>query len=110
RIDPRQSGSRPYTVPPSNPFVGKPGADEIWAYGFRNPWRFSFDFATGDMLVGDVGQNAYEEVDYAPLSRGLSPGANYGWAVCEGFHNYPSGTLGCTLPGHTDPIFEYSHA
>jgi glucose/arabinose dehydrogenase len=110
RIDPRQSSGRPYTVPSSNPFVGKPGADEIWAYGFRNPWRFSFDRLTGDMLIGDVGQNTYEEVDYAPLSSGLGSGANYGWASCEGFHNYPSGTLGCTLPGHTDPIFEYSHA
>jgi glucose/arabinose dehydrogenase len=110
RIDPRQSGGRPYTIPSSNPFVGAPGADEIWAYGFRNPWRFSFDRLSGNLLIGDVGQSNYEEVDYAPLSSGLDPGANYGWAACEGFHNYPSGTLGCTLPGHTDPIFEYSHA
>jgi glucose/arabinose dehydrogenase len=108
RIDPRQSGSQPYTVPSTNPFVGQPGADEIWAYGLRNPWRFSFDLATGDLLIGDVGENNYEEVDYAPLSQGLHPGANYGWAACEGFHD--TGTANpCTLPGHTDPIFEYTH-
>jgi glucose/arabinose dehydrogenase len=110
RIDPQQSGPKAYSVPADNPFVGSPGLDEIWAYGFRNPWRFSFDHLTGNLLIADVGQNNYEEVDYAPLSSGLGRGANYGWAVCEGLHNYPSGTLGCSLPGHTDPIFEYSHA
>ena len=110
RIDPHQSGSKAYSVPADNPFIGSPGLDEIWAYGFRNPWRFSFDRLTGDLLIADVGQNNYEEVDYAPLSSGLGRGANYGWAACEGLHNYPSGTPGCILPGHTDPIFEYSHA
>ena len=109
RIDPAQSGSAPYTVPASNPFVGTAGADEVWSYGLRNPYRFSFDRDTGDMLIGDVGQNSYEEIDRAPSSLGSGRGANYGWASCEGFHNYPSGSLGCTLPGHTDPIFEYPH-
>ena len=109
RIDPRQSGSQPYTVPSSNPFVGGPGADEIWAYGLRNPYRFSFDRANGNLLIGDVGQNSYEEVDLAPASQGGGRGLNFGWASCEGYHNYPSGSLGCTLPGHTDPIFEYPH-
>jgi hypothetical protein len=110
RIDPKQSGSQPYTVPSSNPFVGAAGADEIWAYGLRNPYRFSFDRSNGDLLIGDVGQNAYEEVDLAPASQGGGRGLNFGWASCEGYHNYPSGSLGCTLPGHTDPIFEYPHA
>ncbi len=110
RIDPAQSGSKAYTVPASNPFVGAAGADEVWSYGLRNPYRFSFDRETGDLLIGDVGQNSYEEVDLAPASSGTGRGANYGWASCEGYHNYPSGSLGCTLPGHTDPIFEYPHA
>ena len=109
RIDPRQSGSQPYTVPPGNPFVGAAGADEVWAYGFRNPYRFSFDRQTGDMLIGDVGQDNFEEVDRAPFP-GLGGGANYGWATCEGFHAYPSGATPCGLAGRTDPIFEYSHA
>ena len=108
RIDPHQSGASPYTVPQSNPFVGTAGADEIWAYGLRNPWRFSFDRATGNLLIGDVGETTYEEVDYAPLAAGLGRGANYGWSTCEGFHL--TGTASpCTLPGHTDPIFEYTH-
>jgi len=110
RIDPHQSGSQPYTVPSGNPFVNGAGADEIWAYGLRNPYRFSFDRSNGDLLIGDVGQNAYEEVDLAPASQGGGRGLNFGWASCEGFHNYPSGSQGCTLPGHTDPIFEYPHA
>jgi glucose/arabinose dehydrogenase len=115
RIDPRQNGSSPYSIPQSDPFVGRPGADEIWAYGFRNPWRFSFDRQTGDLLIGDVGQNTYEEVDYAPLSAGLGPGANYGWDCREGLHPAPAAISGldpaCAgLTGYTDPIFEYSHA
>jgi hypothetical protein len=110
RINPHQSDSAPYTVPPGNPFVGAAGADEIWAYGLRNPYRFSFDRANGNLLIGDVGQNTYEEVDLAPASQGGGRGLNFGWASCEGYHNYPSGSAGCTLPGHTDPIFEYPHA
>ncbi|WP_433430963.1 PQQ-dependent sugar dehydrogenase [Nonomuraea sp. CA-141351] len=81
RIDPR--GGRPYKVPEDNPFTGKEGAKpEIWAYGLRNPWRFSFDRDTGDLWIGDVGQNAWEEVDHQPAgSRG---GENYGWNAREG--------------------------
>jgi glucose/sorbosone dehydrogenase len=109
RIDPRQSGSQPYSVPSSNPFAGTAGADEIWAYGLRNPWRFSFDRQRGDMLIADVGEGNYEEVDYAAMP-GLGRGANYGWAVCEGLHAYPSGVTPCGLAGRTDPIIEYSHA
>jgi glucose/arabinose dehydrogenase len=108
RIDPRLSGSQPYSVPADNPFVGIAGDDEIWAYGLRNPWRFSFDRLRGDMLIADVGSGSYEEVDYAP-APGLGRGANYGWAVCEGFHVNGSATP-CGLAGRTDPIIEYSHA
>ncbi len=81
RIDPSPSGG--YTVPPSNPFVGQSGKrPEIWAYGLRNPWRFSFDHLTGDMIIGDVGQDLQEEVDFAPSGTGA--GANYGWSIWEG--------------------------
>ena len=82
RIDPRQSGSSSYTVPADNPFVGVPGRDEIWAYGFRNPWRFSFDGQR--IAIGDVGQNLWEEVDYETV-RGAK-GANFGWDNYEGNH------------------------
>ncbi|MDX6666676.1 MAG: hypothetical protein QOK04_56, partial [Solirubrobacteraceae bacterium] len=89
RIDPRPSGRRSYRIPASNPFVKRRGArGEIYAYGLRNPWRFSFDRATGDIAIGDVGQNAFEEIDFA--RRGKARGANYGWRVFEGNHrNYP---------------------
>ncbi len=83
RIDPRRSGGRAYRVPPSNPFVGRSGArGEIYAYGLRNPWRFSFDRRTGDLTIGDVGQNAVEEIDFA--RKGAARGANYGWRPFEG--------------------------
>jgi glucose/arabinose dehydrogenase len=91
RIDPRKrSGGRPFGVK-GNPFVGRRGARaEIWAYGLRNPWRFSFDRATGDLVIGDVGQDAVEEVDFA--RRGKGKGANYGWNVFEGNRRYRSGS------------------
>ncbi|MBA2522808.1 MAG: PQQ-dependent sugar dehydrogenase [Solirubrobacterales bacterium] len=80
RIDPHKSGTgkkkRPYTIPKDNPFVGKHGADEVFAYGLRNPWRFSFDRATGLMAIGDVGQDRFEEIDLLPASR--ARGANFG--------------------------------
>jgi hypothetical protein len=109
RIDPRLSGTQPYSVPQDNPFVGTTGADEVWAFGLRNPWRFSFDRATGDLLIADVGAGTYEELDFAPLSTGLGRGANYGWSVCEGLHLTGS-PAPCTLAGRTDPVFEYTHA
>jgi len=101
-----ESGTAPYDVPPSNPFVTTPGyRPEIWALGLRNPWRFSFDPLTGDLWIGDVGQNYYEEIDRQPASsRG---GENYGWNVMEGFHCYTN--IFCNRAGLTLPVLEYSH-
>ena len=106
RIRPTTSGPRPYTVPSDNPFVGRAGArSEIWAYGLRNPWRFSFDAKTGDLWIGDVGQNEWEEVDVLPAGSG--GGQNYGWNLTEGFHPYN----GASPPANwTRPVYEYSHA
>lgn len=96
------NGAQPYAVPGDNPFVGVAGRDEIYAYGFRNPWRYSFDRETGTLYAGDVGQNAYEEVDV------VTRGGNYGWKVMEGTHCRPP-TTGCDTSGKILPIFEYSH-
>ncbi|MCI3226741.1 sorbosone dehydrogenase family protein [Streptomyces sp. NP-1717] len=101
RIDP--SGGEPYAVPADNPFVDDPNAkDEIWSYGLRNPWRFSFDSGTGDMLIADVGQSEWEEVDWAPASS--AGGENYGWASMEGNHPFRGGT---EPANHVPPVFEY---
>jgi glucose/arabinose dehydrogenase len=94
----------PYTVPADNPSLGTNTRHEIWAFGLRNPWRFSFDRATGDMYVGDVGQNAWEEIDVQPAAS--TGGENYGWPVWEGSHAYRGGSL----PGDIKPAAEYSHA
>jgi len=104
RIDPRPSGGRPYGIPASNPFVGRRGArGEIYAYGLRNPWRFSFDRATGDLAIGDVGQDAVEEVDFA--RRGRARGANYGWRPWEGTRrNFDE-----PAPGHVPPVIQKQH-
>ncbi len=83
RIDPRAVRRHPYTVPRDNPLVGRPGRGEIFAYGFRNPWRFSFDRATGAMAIGDVGDDRFEEIDYLPARK--ARGANFGWSAYEGF-------------------------
>ena len=105
RIDPRPSGERPYGIPPDNPFVDRSGASpEIWAYGLRNPWRYSFDRETGDLWIGDVGQSASEEVDIQP--SGSSGGENYGWNRMEGSHPYDGAD---PLAGAVPPVFEYSH-
>jgi glucose/arabinose dehydrogenase len=105
RIDPRPSGGRPYGIPSDNPFVGREGArGEIWDYGLRNPWRFSFDAATGDLWIGDVGQNTYEEVDHEPAGEG---GRNYGWNRREGLHPYDGGDR---PDGAVDPVIEYGRA
>ncbi|GHB75483.1 hypothetical protein GCM10010306_081880 [Streptomyces umbrinus] len=101
RIDPQ--GGKPYAIPRDNPFVDDPNAkDEIWAYGLRNPWRFSFDARTGDLLIADVGQNDWEEIDWAPAkSRG---GENYGWSQMEGTHPFRGGT---EPANHVPPVHEY---
>jgi glucose/arabinose dehydrogenase len=105
RIDPRRSAGRPYAIPADNPFVGRSGARaEIYSYGLRNPWRFSFDRATGDMVIADVGQAAVEEVDFARGDR--ARGANYGWRVWEGRRrNYP----GESARGAVFPVLTYTH-
>jgi glucose/arabinose dehydrogenase len=106
RIDPTASATAAYTVPRGNPFVGTAGArPEIWTYGLRNPWRFSWDTATGDLWIGDVGQNAWEEVDLATKASGSGRGVNYGWTVWEGTHGHGTGQA----PGAVPPVSEYSH-
>jgi glucose/arabinose dehydrogenase len=89
RIDPAPSGAKPYTTPADNPFVGGPGRDEIWAYGLRNPRRFSFDRPTKTIAIGDVGNDRYEEIDYLPIAK--SRGANFGWPAYEGFAAFRGG-------------------
>ena len=101
-----QSMPAPYAIPPTNPFVGISGCDEIWAYGFRNPWRFGFDRSNGDLLIGDVGQDLYEEVDFQPATS--TGGENYGWRLMEGFHCYNPPT-GCNDGSLTLPILELTH-
>ena len=104
RIDPARRSSAPYTIPTGNPFAKSAGRPEIWAYGLRNPWRFSFDRATGDLWIADVGQDKYEEVDFMPAGKGA--GANYGWNRLEGDHSYQG-----TPPAHAvAPVVELSHA
>jgi hypothetical protein len=95
-------------IPPDNPFVGDPAVlDEVWALGLRNPWRFSFDRDSGELWIGDVGQDAREEIDFAPAGLG---GLNYGWRCMEGFKC--TGLSGCTCndPGLTLPVHEYAHS
>jgi hypothetical protein len=102
RCGPRR---RPYTSPPRNPFSGAvPGRAEIYALGFRNPWRFSFDAFTGAISIGDVGESCSEEIDYRV--RGRARGANFGWSRFEGSHLLNSDV---EAPGAIAPIFEYGH-
>ena len=105
------NGSVPYSSPADNPFSGSmPGADEIYAVGMRNPWRFSFDRATSEMYAGDVGQGAWEEIDI------ITRGGNYGWRVFEGRHctgldsTLCTAASACNINGYTCPIFEYDHS
>jgi uncharacterized repeat protein (TIGR03806 family) len=103
RIDVRGSS---YAIPPDNPFVGQANRrGEIWAYGLRNPWRWSFDRLTGDLWIGDVGQDAWEEVDYLPA--GTPGGTNFGWPFCEGTHDQGGNT--CASIQSTLPLLEYPH-
>jgi hypothetical protein len=113
RIDPSGEGggdgakpgkNRPYTVPKDNPFVGRPGRDEIYSYGLRNPWRFSFDRSTGALSIGDVGDISFEEVDYVTAGKGR--GANFGWNFYEGNQRRRRGLpRALTVP----PIYVYRH-
>lgn len=107
RID-VEAGVDPYAIPPTNPFRGDPEArPELWAIGLRNPWRFSFDPATNDLYVGDVGQNLYEEVDFQPSTS--NGGEDYGWSTMEGFHCYRP-EEGCDQTGLILPVSEYDHS
>ncbi|MGE0481092.1 MAG: PQQ-dependent sugar dehydrogenase [Phycisphaerae bacterium] len=109
--------TRNYRIPPTNPFVGVSGDDEIWAFGVRNPWRNAFDRATGDLYIADVGQDVIEEIDFQPANvpgtlpgqAGYQGGKNYGWRCMEG--NNCTGLTGCTCNGAnlTLPIYTYSH-
>jgi glucose/arabinose dehydrogenase len=95
----------PYGIPTDNPYVGVAAyRPEIWAMGLRNPWRYSFDRATGDLWIADVGQNAYEEIDR--VAAGSAGGLNFGWPIAEGLHCYPSGTQ-CDVSPYTQPVAEY---
>jgi glucose/arabinose dehydrogenase len=106
RID--VSAGASYTVPSDNPFVGTAGASpEVWSYGLRNPWRFSFDRATGDLYIADVGQSNWEEVNFAAADGGAGRGVNYGWRVMEGNHCYAADS--CDQSGLTLPVLEYDH-
>jgi glucose/arabinose dehydrogenase len=105
------TGIAPYDIPPDNPFFADGGSnaaacDEIYHYGLRNPYRWSFDRVTGDMIIGDVGQGRWEEIDLV----GTAGGRNFGWNPCEGFHVRGSTTMLCSLAGRTDPIVAYGRS
>jgi hypothetical protein len=111
RVDPLPSGLLPYTIPAGNPYAGGAAEDDtIWSIGLRNPYRFSFDRLSGAILIGDVGQEQSEEVDYTPSGAGA--GANYGWNCFEGLLPGPATDPECATPpvsGYTAPIFAYGH-
>ena len=94
----------PYAIPADNPFANGGGKPEIWAYGLRNPWRFSFDAASGDLYIGDVGQDTWEEIDYLPA--GSPGGTNFGWNAMEGSHAFKGGNSAA----FTAPAIDYAHA
>ena len=112
RIDPRPSGGASYTVPSDNPLAAAAGRREIWAYGLRNPFRFSLDRQIGDVLIGDVGQAEVEEVDFHARSQGAGRGRSFGWNVCEGNLRYPVDGSACPLSGgnYLGPIHTYANA
>ena len=104
RVDPATSGDgEPYAIPPDNPFVDRPGArPEVYAYGLRNPWRFSFDRETGALAIGDVGQNSREEIDIVAAGEGA--GANFGWSAFEAEERFNEDQ---EAPGHVPPVLSY---
>jgi glucose/arabinose dehydrogenase len=104
RIDPRRSGSKAYSVPASNPFVGRAGARrEIFSYGLRNPWRFSFDRVAGDLIIGDVGESAVEEIDFTTIAQ--ARGGNFGWRVREGNRQFSDESV----DGAIEPVIVRTH-
>ena len=104
RIDPRRSGSEAYSVPASNPFVGRAGARrEIYSYGLRNPWRFSFDRVAGDLIIGDVGEGAVEEIDFTTIAQ--ARGGNFGWRVREGDRQFSDESV----DGAIEPVIVRTH-
>jgi hypothetical protein len=106
RIDPHGVGDGAHSIPPTNPFAGSAtDRQEIWSLGLRNPFRFSFDTLTGDLVIGDVGEGSREEIDFSPQSVGGGRGADYGWPACEGFLHFPG-----SCPGSTGPVFDYPHS
>jgi glucose/arabinose dehydrogenase len=110
RIDPVAADGEPFSVPADNPYVDTPGADPtIWASGLRNPWRFSFDAPTGDLWVGDVGQNEFEEINrsMATDGRDAARGVNFGWSAFEGFERFNDDQ---PVDGAVAPLFVYDHA
>ncbi len=110
RIRPTPGKFFPYVIPAGNPFPdGSRGAREVWSYGLRNPWRFSFDRLTGDLVIGDVGQNTEEEVDWTAKDSGA--GLDYGWHCDEGTFSTPGVSPACTPSGiYAPPVFEYAHS
>jgi len=106
RVEPTVGADSPYAIPPDNPFAdGRDGAPEIFLTGARNPWRFAFDPATGDLWIADVGQDKYEEIDLLLAANGSGLGANLGWNRREGLHRFTGGNSA----EFTDPVFEYEH-
>jgi glucose/arabinose dehydrogenase len=104
------NGAGQASVPSDNPFVGQSGMrPEIWSYGLRNPWRFSFDRLTGDLYIGDVGQNAREEIDVSTAASQAGRGLNFGWNTMEGSACY-SPASGCNKTGLTQPVLDYGHS
>ncbi len=110
RIDPRPDRGDPYGSPRGNPFFGRKGRNEIFAYGLRNPYRFSFDRLAGDLTIGDVGQSRREEVDFR--GAGARPGANFGWSCFEGSLPYAGRGSSCLRGqrGHAKPVHQLSHS
>jgi glucose/arabinose dehydrogenase len=109
-LDPDGGGPRKYRTPSSNPRVGKSGLNSIWAWGLRNPWRYSFDRKNGNLWIGDVGQGTREEVNRSRSNgngRSAGKGKNYGWNRCEGSRRYPSTAQGCTFGAR--PVHDYGH-
>jgi glucose/arabinose dehydrogenase len=105
RIDPRPSGGASYGIPAGNPFRDRPGArPEVYSYGLRNPWRYSFDRRTGALAIGDVGQDSFEEIDYVRAGEGR--GANFGWSAFEGNSRFNQDQ---TAPGAIPPVLTYGH-